>query len=91
MSLFISYGRKQPKKGNRVYFWEIKETFWDKQIKKTRQRFIGYLGKEPTLTESKAQKICEKRGITMEQLRKVNRLIIIPDPEPEETKERHAT
>jgi len=90
MSLFLNRGHTQFKNGRRYPFWEVRETFWNAKLRSPRQRYIGYVGKEPVLTESKARLICEKKGVTMEQLRKVNRLTIIPDPEPEEAKESHA-
>lgn len=82
MSLHLNRGKTQFKDGTAYPFWEVRETFWDKEIKSNRQRYIGYVGKEPVITKSKALKICEKKDLTLEQLENVNGLTIIPDPEP---------
>lgn len=74
MSLFITR--------NQQGHYVIKENFWVKGKDgpgATRQRYIGYVGKEPKLPLEKAIKICEKRGLRLEDLKRIRGLTIVED------------
>ena len=90
MSVYLTTGTKKPKVGKPYKFWIIRETYYDREISGTKHRYLGYVGKEPVITESKAREICEKRGLTLDQLQNVNKLTIVPDPEPEKTQQEEA-
>jgi len=79
MSVFIARSRKQPASGPSYEFLELRETYYDKRIKGVRQRYIGYLGRRAELPISKAERICRRRGLCMEQLRRVKGLKLVPD------------
>ena len=86
--MFISKVRQR--KGRRVYtYWVLKEGIWDAENRRISHRYICSLGKSRVLTESEARKIAEKasqklgKTITVADLRRVKRLRIVPDKEPE--------
>jgi len=74
------------RKGKRVYrYWVLKETLWDAKERRISQRYLISLGPKRTITETQAREIAEKlsqklgRPVTLEDLRKVKRLRIVPD------------
>lgn len=79
MSLFLTRGSKKPKgKTTPTHrFYVLRENRWDTEAKTQRQRHVAYIGVEPTITEEKAKRICDEKGITMDQLRNVRRLRIV--------------
>ena len=84
MGLFITKQRQRI--GKRVYqYWVMKESVWDKEAQRTRQRYVVSIGPRRTITESRARelarKISEKLGreVTVEELRRVKKLRIVPD------------
>lgn len=79
MSVFITRSRKQPASGPSYEFLELRENYYDKTVKGVRQRYIGYLGRRAVLTASQAKRICRRRGLRMEQLRRVKGLKLVPD------------
>lgn len=85
MAFILVKTRRQTKDGKIYPFYALRENYWDSQAKATRQRHIIYVGTKPEITESRArelaQRISEKTGrrITVEDLRKVRRLRIVPD------------
>jgi len=87
ISLSLSKAAKTTKSGRTYPFWVIRASKYDKEIRATRTKYFAYVGTEPILSESKAKEICEKKGITMENLRRTNRLQIVPDDELEERKQ----
>ena len=83
--MFITRQRK-PRPGGGYYFgWVLRGSYWDKELKRTRQIHLSYIGKTRTITESRAREIAEKvskklgRPVTVEDLRRVRRLRIVPD------------
>ena len=75
MSLFLA-------KNQRGYY-VIKENRWvkgDDGPGHVQQRYVGYVGKEKTLTRSKAEKICEEKGVAFEDLADIKDLEIVDDP-----------
>ena len=79
MALFLARGTKKPKgKTNPTHkFYALRENRWDRKSKRSRQRHVAYIGTKPEITQEKAERICEEKGITMDQLQKVNRLRIV--------------
>jgi hypothetical protein len=75
-------------KGKRYESWVLKEGVWDKQNKRYKQIYLAYIGKMKTITESRARELARKisakldRPVSVEDLRKVRRLRIVPDREP---------
>lgn len=79
MSLYLTKATKQTKDGKRYSFLILKENRYDPASQSVGQRYIGYVGQEPTLTESKARSICAAKNLTLDQLRSVRGLEILPD------------
>jgi hypothetical protein len=77
MSLYLAKNQKG--------YYILRENVWvpgeDDRPGAVRQRYIGYVGKEPKLTRSKALKICAEKGIDLEALQAVRGLTIVDDPE----------
>lgn len=78
-SLFLVQTRKQLKDGRKYPFWELRESRYEPKIGAMKPRYIAYIGISKTITESKARSICEAKGLTLEQLRAVKGLMIVPD------------
>lgn len=73
-------GQSFQKVGGKKYaYWVLKETVWDKELKRNVQKYLAYIGRRPVLTLAKAQAICQKLGITLDELRRVRRLKIIEE------------
>ncbi len=69
---------------NQKGYYVIREQFWEKGKDgpgAMRQRYIAYVGKEPRLARSKALKICEEKGIKLQDLEAVRGLTIVDEPE----------
>lgn len=77
MTIFLVRARTQPKEGKVYEFWQLRENYWDKAAKATRQRHIAYIGKEPRLTLAKAKAICREKGLKLDDLKAVKGLEII--------------
>lgn len=79
MALFLTRGSKKPKGKTKAThtFYVLRENRWDHKAKSSRQRHVAYIGTKPEITAEKAERICEEKGITMDQLQRVNRLTII--------------
>lgn len=83
MGLFLTRGSKKPKGKDDAthFFYVLRENRWNSDTKSRQQRHIAYIGVHPEITQEKAERICREKGITMDELRKVNRLQIHPaDP-----------
>lgn len=87
--MFLTKQRKKKPNGGYWYSWVLRESYWDKAEKRLKQRYVAYVGTKRTITESQARelarKISEKLGreVTVEDLRRVKRLRVVPDEEPE--------
>lgn len=79
MTLFLTRSRRQTKDGKRYPFWVLRENSWDSNTKSVRQQYVAYVGIRPELTLSKARRICEEKGLSLEDLRAVKGLTIIED------------
>lgn len=79
MALFLTRGSKKPKgKSTATHsFYVLRQHHRDRKTRTRRQRHIAYIGIKPEITREKAERICEEKGITMDQLQKVNRLRIV--------------
>jgi hypothetical protein len=72
------------RKGGGAY-WVLKAAVWDKEAKRNRQVYLGYIGTSARITETAARKLAAKasaklgRPITLDDLRKVKRLRIIKE------------
>lgn len=84
MALFLTRGTKKPKgKANATHrFYVLRESRWDRETKDSQQRHVAYIGVKPEITQEKAERICEEKGITMDQLRGVKRLTILEAGRP---------
>jgi len=67
--------------GGNYDFWVLRQAYYDKAVKASKNRYICYLGVKPILSESKAREISEKYSIPPDELRNVTNLTIIPDCE----------
>lgn len=73
-------GQSFQKVGGKKYaYWVLKETVWDKSLKRNVHRYLAYIGRRPVLTLEKARKIAEKLGVSLDDLRRVRRLKIIDE------------
>jgi len=81
MAFILVNQTSQPKVGNPSRFWILRENYWDKKIKAQKQRYVCYIGMEPILSESKAKEISEKKGVPLDELRKVTNLSVVSDCE----------
>ncbi len=89
--MFLAKQRKKKPEGGYWTAWVLRDSYWDREEKRIKQRYIAYVGKKQTITESQARelacKVAVKLGITEEEawqkLRRVKRLRIVPDEEPE--------
>jgi len=88
--LILAKTRRQTKAGKQYPFYVLRENAWDTTVQATRQRYIAYVGVRPILTESKAGSICEAKGLTLDQLRAVKGLSIVPDEQPPKQRRREA-
>lgn len=69
--------------GKRYPGWVLKKSVWDKEAKRQKQIYVGYIGPEKRITWEKAQELCREKGVSFEELRRVKRLEIV---EPAEDK-----
>jgi hypothetical protein len=68
--------------GTKRYYYLLRRTEWDKRQKRQIARYLAYIGPRPLITLEKAQKIAQRLGITLNDLRKVRRLGIIEPHTP---------
>ena len=64
-------------RGKRYVSWSLKKGIWDKERKRYKQIYLAYVGKSKKITLEKAQEICTKLGIPLDEMRKVKRLRIV--------------
>jgi len=76
MTIFLAKATKRTK-GKTYTYWILKENRWDAQIKATKQRYIGFVGLEPILTEAQAREIAKAKDLALDQLRAVDGLKIV--------------
>ena len=57
--------------------WVLKKGVWDKARKRYKQVYLAYIGKSKKISAERAQEICLKLGITLDEMRKVKRLRIV--------------
>jgi hypothetical protein len=68
--------------GKRYEAWVLKRGVWDKEQKRHKQVYLAYIGKSRQISIQKARQICEKLGITLQELRKVKRLTLVEEGQP---------
>ncbi len=81
MNLILVKTTPQPKHGRPNSYYVLRGAYWDKEAKAQRQAYVAYLGVRPVLAESKARSICQAKGLTLDQLKTVKGLQIVPDAE----------
>lgn len=64
------------KNGIKYESWVLKKSVWDKELKRSKQVYLAHLGKSKSLSLEKAEAICEKIGVTLDELKAVKRLRI---------------
>ncbi len=67
--------------GKRYPAWVLKKAVWDKDQKRQKQVYVAYVGTKKVLSWTKAQEICQDKGISLEELQHVKRLQIEKPPE----------
>ena len=65
--------------GSKREYWVLRDTFWDKKLKRTRIKYRAYIGAHPVITLNKAKKLASKLDIKVDELKKVNGLKILTD------------
>lgn len=63
--------------GKPWHYYILRDTIWDKRLKRQRHIYRAYIGHYPVISESKARTICRKLGITLDDLKRVRGLKII--------------
>jgi len=86
MAFILVNQTSHPKVGKHTRSWILREIYWDKTIKAQRQRYICYIGTDPVLSHTKAEQICEEKGLKYDDLVAVNGLEIVSDEEFERRK-----
>ena len=81
MHLFVVKAGFDSERGNQYEYFHLREHYLDRQTKKMAVRFVAYLGRDKTVSRSKARSICEAKGLTMAELRSIEGLRIAPDGE----------
>jgi hypothetical protein len=79
MSIFVTKGHRRKPDGSRYEYYVLRESVWDRKAKAVKQRYLAYVGVTPRLTQSKARAIAKKLGLSLDELRAVRRLKIVPD------------
>lgn len=78
--MFLSYKvTKHRLKNGKVVGYKayiLAESYWDKKLKRPRQRYLAYVGKKPVMSLAKARGICKRKGIKLEDLKRVKGLRI---------------
>jgi len=54
----------------------LAKAIWDKEERRQKQKYVGYVGTKPVLTLAKAKEICKAKGLKLEDLKKVKGLRI---------------
>ncbi len=66
---------KQP--GGMSYtYYALRETYWDSEKKTIRQRYLAGLGPSKRISIKRAQEICRKLDLTLDELRTIKGLRI---------------
>lgn len=60
--------------GTRYPGWVLKKSVWDKDEKRQKQVYVGYIGANKQITLGKAKQLCRDKGLTLEELRQVKGL-----------------
>lgn len=76
--MFLAKNVRKSKTGKRAYY-VLRDSYWDRKLKRQRHRYLAYLGVKPQLTEAKARQLAAKLGVALDDLRKVRRLKIIAE------------
>jgi len=71
-----SFRKRATKKTPWVYYF-LRESVWNPRTSRPRHIYKAYIGPHPVLTLEKAQKIAEKIGCTIDELKRVRGLKII--------------
>ena len=85
MSLFVAKRMVRRKDGSYRIYYELRANIWEKERGAVRQVYAGYLGSKPVISEAKAERLAAQisqrlgRPITVEDLRRVKKLRIVPD------------
>jgi len=79
-------GKSGIKRKDGTYRWRyvLRESRWQTGAQgqgSVSQRYVGYVGPEPILSASKAEFLCQEKGISRSELESVNGLQILPDSE----------
>jgi len=76
-AMYLIQGRRKRPDGSYYTFWVLRETVWDKSQKRPVQKYLGYVGRYPVISEKKAKQIAKKIGCSIDDLRRVKGLKII--------------
>lgn len=79
MGLYIAKTFQRRADGSRVYYYILRENYWDAKQKRQRTRYMAYLGRKPVLPLDKARTLAKKIGVSLDDLRKVRRLKILDE------------
>lgn len=77
--MFLAKNMRKSKTGAKRAYYVLRDSYWDRQLKRQRHRYLAYLGVKPQLSEAKARQLASKLGVALDDLRKVRRLKIIAE------------
>jgi len=83
--MFLAKSWRRLKGGRKQEWYALRATVWDREHKRPRQIHVAYVGITRVITEDKARELAEKasqklgRKVTLEELRRVRRLRIVPE------------
>lgn len=75
--MYIVKSYRKRADGSKWTYYYLRDTVWDKKLKRQKNIYLAYLGTKRVITQAKARAICKKLGITLEELKKVKRLKIV--------------
>lgn len=79
--MFLAKTTRRSGDGSLRTYYVLRDSYWDKKLKRQRHRYIAYLGPKPVLTLAKARALARKLDCSLEDLKRVKRLKIVESGE----------
>jgi len=76
--MFLAKTVRRTKSGDVRVYYVLRTSYWDKALKRQRHKYLAYIGTKPVLTLAQARQLARRLGCTVDELRRVKRLRIIP-------------
>jgi hypothetical protein len=75
--MFLAKNVRKSEGGAQRAYYVLRDSYWDKKLKRQRHRYLAYIGVKPVLTLAKARELAKKIGCSVDDLRRVRRLKIV--------------